>query len=220
MANALVYTQSGGGKTVNSTLVAAPNRKKNLLICSDNSSIVLKNFDRKNLTIQNVGTVKDFIEAYQKGYTSKQYDNIILDNLSDLIDMWLLELDASGKFKDFRQAYQLVYQSLKRLSRESTMLDCNTIFTAWSDNMEITLPTGEIAVRLQPKVPAKILDNICGLMNVVAYINTAVDADGNKRWYYVTEGKATLMAKDQIGCRKSCMPEDLFKINDIGGNKK
>ena len=99
MANALVYTQSGGGKTVNSTLVAAPHRKKNLLICSDNSSIVLKNFDRKNLTIQNVGTVKDFIEAYQAGYTSKQYDNIILDNLSDLIDMWLLELDASGKFK-------------------------------------------------------------------------------------------------------------------------
>ena len=212
MANALVYTQSGGGKTVNSTLVAAPNRKKNLLICSDNSSIVLKNFERKNLIIQNVGTVKDFIDAYQAGYQSKQYDNIILDNLSDLIDMWLLELDASGKFKDFRQAYQLVYQSLKRLSRESALLDCNTIFTAWSDNMEITLPTGEIAVRLQPKIPAKILDNVCGLMNVVAYINTAVDADGNKRWYYVTEGKPTLMAKDQIGCRKSCMPEDIFNV--------
>ena len=217
MANALVYTQSGGGKTVNSTLVAAPHRKKNLLICSDNSSIVLKNFDRKNLTIQNVGTVKDFIEAYQAGYTSKQYDNIILDNLSDLIDMWLLELDASGKFKDFRQAYQLVYQSLKRLSRESALLDCNTIFTAWSDNMEITLPTGEIAVRLQPKIPAKILDNVCGLMNVVAYINTAVDAEGNKRWYYVTEGKPTLLAKDQIGCRKSCMPEDIFNAAERKG---
>ena len=214
MANALIYTQSGGGKTVNSTLVAAPKRKKNLLICTDNSSIVLKNFDRQNLTIQNVGTVKDLVDAYQAGYSSKQYDNIILDNLSDLIDMWLLELDASGKFKDFRQAYQLVYQSLKRLSRESAMLDCNTIFTAWSDNVEITLPTGEVAVRLQPKIPAKILDNVCGLMNVVAYINTAVDGEGNKRWYYVTEGKPTLMAKDQIACRKSCMPEDIFTITE------
>jgi len=214
MANALIYTQSGGGKTCNSTLVAAPKRKKNLLICSDNSSIVLKNFDRKNLTIKNVGTVKDFIGEYQAGYQSKQYDNIILDNLSDLIDMWLLELDESGKFRDFRQAYQLVYQSLKRLSRESAMLDCNTIFTAWSDNVEITLPTGEVAVRLQPKIPAKILDNVCGLMNVVAYINTATDAEGNKRWYYVTEGKPTLMAKDQIGCRKNCMPEDIFTITE------
>ena len=212
MANALIFTQSGGGKTVNSTLVAAPKRKKNLLICTDNSSIVLKNFDRSNLTIQNVGTVKDFVDAYQEGYQSKKYDNIILDNLSDLIDMWLLELDASGKFKDFRQAYQLVYQSLKRLTRESTTLDCNTIFTAWSDNVEITLPTGEVATRTQPKIPAKILDNICGLMNVVAYINTATDKDGNKRWYYVTEGKPTLIAKDQIACRKSCMPEDIFTI--------
>ena len=113
MANALVYCKSGGGKTVNSTLVAAPNRGKNLLICTDNSSIVLRNFERKTLEILNVSSVKEFVEEYRRGYESKKYDNIILDNLSDLIDMWLLELDASGKFKDFRQAYQLVYQSLK-----------------------------------------------------------------------------------------------------------
>lgn len=215
MANALIYTQSGGGKTCNSTLVSAPKRGKNLLICSDNSSIVLNNFERPNLKIENVATVKDFVDAYQTGYNEKIYDNIILDNLSDLIDMWLLELDESGKFKDFRQAYQLVYQSLKRLSRESTTLDCNTIFTAWSDNFEITLPNGELAVRLQPKIPAKILDNVCGLMNVVGYINTAVDSEGNKRWYYVTEGSPTLMAKDQIACRKSCMPENLFIVPEV-----
>lgn len=215
MANALIYTQSGGGKTCNSTLVSAPKRGKNLLICSDNSSIVLNNFERPNLKIENVATVKDFVDAYQTGYNEKIYDNIILDNLSDLLDMWLLELDESGKFKDFRQAYQLVYQSLKRLSRESTTLDCNTIFTAWSDNLEITLPDGKIAVRLQPKIPAKILDNVCGLMNVVGYINTAIDGEGNKRWYYVTEGSPTLMAKDQIACRKSCMPENLFIIPEV-----
>lgn len=210
MANALIYCQSGGGKTVNSTLVAAPKRGKNLLICTDNSSIVLQNFKRPNLEVRNVSNVKEFVDEYRNGYESKKFDNIILDNLSDLIDMWLLELDDSGKFKDFRQAYQLVYQSLKRLSRESTTLDCNTIFTAWLDTVEITLPTGEVITRMQPKIPAKILDNVCGLMNVVGYINTATDKDGNKRWYYVTEGKPTLMAKEQIACRKSCMPEDIF----------
>ena len=210
MANALVYCKSGGGKTVNSTLVASPNRGKNLLICTDNSSIVLKNFERANLEIKNVANVKEFVEEYRKGYESKKYDNIILDNLSDLIDMWLLELDASGKFKDFRQAYQLVYQSLKRLSRESTTLDCNTIFTAWCDTVDFPLPSGEIIARLQPKLPPKILDNICGLMNVVAYINTATDKDGKKRWYYVTEETPSLYAKDQIACRKNCMPEDIF----------
>ena len=94
------------------------------------------------------------------------------------------------------------------------MLDCNTIFTAWCDNVEVTLPTGEVVNRMQPKIPAKILDNVCGLMNVVAYINTATDKDGNKRWYYVMEGKPTLMAKDQIACRKSCMPEEIFTTRE------
>ena len=218
MANALIYCKSGGGKTVNSTLVAAPKRKKNLLICTDNSSVVLQNFKRPNLEIQNVGSVKEFVDAYRNGYESKKFDNIILDNLSDLIDMWLLELDASGKFKDFRQAYQLVYQSLKRLSRESTTLDCNTIFTAWCDTVDCPLPTGEIVTRLQPKLPPKILDNICGLMNVVAYINTGTDKEGNKRWYYVTEETPSLYAKDQIACRKNCMPEGIFTIETKQAN--
>ena len=218
MANALIYCKSGGGKTVNSTLVAAPKRKKNLLICTDNSSVVLQNFKRPNLEIQNVGSVKEFVDAYRMAYESKKYDNIILDNLSDLIDMWLLELDASGKFKDFRQAYQLVYQSLKRLSRESTTLDCNTIFTAWCDTVDYPLPTGEVVTRLQPKLPPKILDNICGLMNVVAYINTGTDKEGNKRWYYVTEETPSLYAKDQIACRKNCMPEGIFTIETKQAN--
>ena len=72
MANALIYTQSGGGKTCNSTLVEAPKRGKNLLICTDNSSIVLQNFKRPNLEVINVSTVKDFADAYQEGYHSKK----------------------------------------------------------------------------------------------------------------------------------------------------
>ena len=40
MANALIYCKSGGGKTVNSTLVTAPKRKKNLLICTDKSAFL------------------------------------------------------------------------------------------------------------------------------------------------------------------------------------
>lgn len=214
MANALVYSPSGGGKTVNATLVKAPKRGKNLLICSDNSHIVLQNFERKNLLVKPISTVDGFYKNFEEGYQSKQFDNIIIDNLSDLFDMWILELDKSGKYKDMRQAYMLIYQALKRLTRESTTLDCNTIFTAWSDNVEIMLPSGETAVRTQPKLPAKILDNICGLMNVVAYVNTAdKDKNGNsiqKRWYYVTEGTPLLMAKDQIACRSACLPEDIF----------
>lgn len=209
MANGIVYAPSGAGKTTNVTLVRADKRKKNSLICTDNSSIVLDNFDRPNLDITNVSTVAEFVNAYNKAVESKAYDNIIVDNLSDLFDMWILEMDESGKFKDMRQAYQIVYQEIKRMTRRSGAIDTNTIFTAWSDNVEVTLPTGERVQRLQPKLPAKILDNVCGLMNVVATIKSG-EKDGKKVWWYVTEGSDKVMAKDQILCRAWCKPEDIF----------
>ena len=217
MPNALLYAPAGGGKTVNSTRVLAPKRGKNLLICTDNSSIVLRNFDRKNLTIAEVHSVDEFLQAYHKACDSKQYDNIILDNLSDLFDMWILELGTpeeqqKGAPKDIRQQYQLVYQELKRLTRKSTAVDCNTIFTAWTDMMEIPQPDGSRIQRLQPKLPYKILDNVCGLMNVIGYVAT----DGQK-WWYVTKPTATLFAKDQIFCRDYCLPETIFEGEE---NKK
>ena len=224
--NALIYAPSGGGKTVNSTLVKAEKRKKNLLLCSDNSHIVLNNKElhRENLTIEviehwidkdNFGKDQDcFIKQFDRAVDRKLYDNIIVDNISDLFDLAILEYDASGKIKDMRQAYMIIYQELKRLARRAAQVDCNVIFTAWTDLQEIMLPDGTKTVRTQPKLPNKILDNFLGLTQVVAYINTA-EKDGKKAWYYITEGRPTMYAKDQIFCRKSCMPEDIF----TGGGK-
>ena len=217
--NALIYAPSGGGKTCNATLVKAEKRKKNILLCSDNSHIVLNNFKRDNLTTEvvehwldkdNVGKEQNcFSKQFDKAVESKLYDNIIVDNISDIFDLAILEMDASGRYKDLRQAYQLVYQELKRLARKAAQVDCNVIFTAWTDLQSINLPDGTNTVRTQPKLPNKILDNFLGLTQIVAYINTA-DKDGQKAWYYVLEGKPTMYAKDQFRARKSCMPEDLF----------
>ena len=219
--NAIVYAPSGGGKTVNTTLVKAEKRKKNLLLCSDNSYIVLNNpeFKRDNLTVEvvehwmdrdNIGREQScFSKQFDQAVEKKLYDNIIVDNISDIFDLAILEFDASGKFKDMRQAYQIVYQELKRLARKAAQVDCNVIFTAWTDLQEINLPDGTKAVRTQPKLPNKILDNFLGLTQIVAYINTA-EKDGKKAWYYVLEGRPTMYAKDQLYCRKSCMPEDIF----------
>lgn len=220
MANALIYAQSGGGKTVNASLVKVGKRGRNLLLCSDNSQVVLNNFERPNLDIQIVEhwldkdktgkEQKNFNNQFESAVDSQKYDTIIVDNVSDLFDMAILEMDDSGRYKDMRQAYQLVYQNLKRLARAAGQVDCNVIFTCWHETEEITLTSGEKAIRTKPKLPMKILDNFLGLCNIVAYISTANDKDGNKRWYYHLEGSETLYAKDQLLCRKTCMPEDIF----------
>ena len=219
--SALIYCPSGGGKTVNTTLVEAPNRGKNLLLCSDNSHVVLNNFDRPNLEIKTVehwldkdkyGKAYDtyFVKQFDEAIDSEKYDNIIVDNISDIFDMAILEFDEIGKIKDPRQYYQLVYQGLKRLARKAAQVKCNVIFTAWTDLQYITTPEGEQVLRNQPKLPNQILDNFLGLTQIVGYVNTAKDKAGNKRWYYALEGSPALYAKDQVFNRKHCTPEKLF----------
>ena len=211
MSVAMIVGESGAGKTVNATLARTPKRIK--LICTDNSSIVLQNFDRPNVDIENVSTVDAFMDAFHKSTEDSNYSLIVVDNLSDYFDLAILEMEASGDFKDMRKAYAVLYSQIKRLVREATAVNCNVIFTAWQDIVEITLPTGEHIQRVQPKLPGKILNNVCGLMNVIAHVQTAMDGD-TKRWFYVTAGSPALLAKDQLYCRKSCLPEDIFIKED------
>ena len=54
MATAILYGAPGSGKTINATRLPG----KSLLLSSDNSALVLKNFDRPNLTIKEVALSK------------------------------------------------------------------------------------------------------------------------------------------------------------------
>jgi phage nucleotide-binding protein len=224
MAVAMIYGRSGAGKTVNSTLVKTKAKGRNLLLNSDGSALVLKNFDRPNLDIE---AIEHWMEQspdgkswlslrkqFEKAIASNKYDCIIVDNISDIMDLAVLEMDASGRYNDPRKYYLLIYNDLKRLAREAQNADCDIIFTGWTSEFEVRLPDGTLARGVRPKLPEKIMDNFLGLCNVVAYISTAEDKEGNKRWYYKLEGSPTLYAKDQIACRKSCMPEDIFSATN------
>ncbi len=220
MAVALVYGRSGAGKTVNSTLVKTKARGRNLLLNSDGSDLVLNNFDRPNLDRE---PIEHWMEQSPDGKNwlslrkqldnaigSKKYDCIIVDNISDVFDLAVLEMDASGRYNDPRKYYLLIYNDLKRIAREAQWADCDIIFTGWTSEFEATLEDGTKTMGVRPKLPEKITDNFLGLCNIVAYINTANDKSGNKRWYYHLEGSPALYAKDQLLCRKTCLPEDIF----------
>ena len=206
MATAIIYGPPGSGKTVNSTLI----RGKTLLLSSDNSAVVLNNFKREDLTIKPIPTFKDFLDEFEKATTSKQYDTIITDCLSDLIDGYIVECRESKAFNDIRQAYMLAYTKVKALARKAAHCSTDCIFNCWEDIEEITTPTGEIKNRLSPMLPAKIKQQVCGLCNIVAYVTSANDKQGKRQWYFITEGNPTMMAKDQLFLRKNCKPEDIF----------
>lgn len=211
MAVMCLYGQPGSGKTVNATRLPG----KSLLLSSDNSSLVLKHFERPNLTIKEVKNFKEFTEAFEEATAKKQYDNIITDCLTDLIDAYIVEIREKGFSGDIRQHYLAIYTKVKFLVRQSAFCGTNCVFNCWEDIEAVTLPSGEVVNRVSPMLPAKIKQQVCGLCNIVAYVTTANDKNGNKQWYYVTEGKPTIMAKDQLYMRKSCLPEDAFTDPEV-----
>lgn len=216
MAVAMIWGSPGSGKTVAAT---APMNEKILLLCSDNSSVVLNMFNRPNVTTERV---EHWLDPGDGNYFSKQFENaldsgkytlIVVDNLTDIKEMALLEIDAEGKIKDIRQVYQAVYMAIKRLTRMAANAKCHVTFTAWDDSEEITKQDGSLALRQYPNLPKKILPQVLGLCNIVGQMAKAKDKSGTMRWFLITEDSETRYGcKDQLNGRKSIMPEKLFEV--------
>lgn len=220
MAVAMIWGSPGSGKTVAAT---APKKEKILLLCSDNSAVVLNMFERKNVTVERVehwldpGDGKNyFTKQFETALESGRYSLIVVDNLTDIKEMALLEIDEEGRIKDIRQVYQAVYMAIKRLTRMAANAKCHVTFTAWDDTEQIEKQDGSLAVRQFPNLPRKILPQVLGLCNIVGQMAKAKDSKGEMRWYLVTEDSETRYGcKDQLYGRKSCMPEKLFEAPEV-----
>lgn len=220
MSVAMIWGSPGSGKTVAAT---APKKEKILLLCSDNSAVVLNMFERKNVTIERVEHWLDPGDG--KNYFSKQFENalasgkytlIVVDNLTDIKEMALLEIEEEGKIRDIRQVYQAVYQAIKRLTRMAANAKCHVTFTTWDDAEQITKGDGTLALRQSPNLPRKILPQVLGLCNIVGQMAKAKDKSGVTHWFLITEDSETRYGcKDQLYGRKSIMPENLFEAPEV-----
>lgn len=220
MSVAMIWGSPGSGKTVAAT---APKKEKILLMCSDNSAVVLHMFDRKNVEILRVehwldpGDGKNyFTKQFETALASGKYTLIVVDNLTDIKEMALLEIEEQGRIKDIRQVYQAVYQAIKRLTRMAANAKCHVTFTAWDEGEEITKADGTLALRQQPNLPAKIRPQVIGLCNIVGQMAKAKDKNGVMHWFLITEDSETRYGcKDQLYGRKSIMPENLFEAPEV-----
>lgn len=220
MATALIWGSPGSGKTVAST---APKNEKILHLCSDNSAVVLDMFERENVTRERVEHWLDqgdgenyFSKQFENALNSGKYTLIVVDNLTDIKEMALLEIDEEGKIKDIRQVYQAVYMAIKRLTRLAANAKCHVTFTAWDDGENIIKNDGSQAFRQMPNLPKKILPQVLGLCNIVGQMAKGKDKQGKMRWYLITEDSETRYGcKDQLYGRRVCFPEELFVKPEI-----
>lgn len=144
---------------------------------------------------------------------------IAVDNISELERCILADLGAQGKNKGVPAMADYQYMQFKLVNslRYMKSLGCNIIWTAWESVEAFTHPDGTQYSRLMPKVSNKIVDNICGLCDVVGWIH--VNKDGEHG--ILLEATQNIYAKNQIDMRKACRCDTFVKkpvenVNNAG----
>ncbi len=212
----LIYGPPGMGKTT--ALKYLPG--KTLVLDVDRTSKVLKGC--KNIDIVEVDNINtwDFwekliIELYEN-YRGK-YDNIAVDNVSELERCILSDLGSQGKNKGVPSQgdYQYMQFRLVNSLRYMKNLDMNIIWTAWEITDSFQDANGQYYNRAFPQINHKIMNNVLGLCDVVGKL--AINSEG-QRGFILTASNSTF-AKNQLDNRKGCLQNELILAGDVSGTK-
>lgn len=228
---ALLYCAPGVGKSTAIGLIAEQSEKNTLVLDVDRTisrtlakGEVVKDTSRVLVVeVDNIHTFESWKTLLKNEITPQflQENNIgtiAVDNISELERCILSDLGAQGKNKGVpaMSDYQYMQFQLVNSLRLMKSWGINIVWTAWESVEPFTYPDGTQYNRCVPKISAKIVDNICGLCDVVGKIMT-VTKDGETRHGIILEATQNIYAKNQIDSRKGCKVEDFTKW---GGKKE
>ena len=211
-ATYLIYGNPGMGKTTTAKYFPG----NTLILDIDRTSHVLKGCKNIDICeISNISTWKDWQETViqlEKEYKGV-YENIVVDNISELERCLLSALGKEGKNQgvpcqgDYQKMQFTMVNSLRYLKN----LGGNIILTAWETTDLYTTPEGQQFNRSFPQLNGKVLNNVMGLCDVVARL--AINKDGERGFVLMpTNG---VFAKNQIDSRKGCLQSQLFATGEI-----
>ena len=200
----LIYSIPGMGKTTMLGQLSG----KTLIIDVDKGTRVLENCE--NVDVVRVSEdLHEMKEILKELHTNCEYQNVAIDSLSELERGLLAYYGRLGNNDGVpcQQDYGRVNIKLADWCRQFRALPCNTFFTAWETQGEIISSTGEKYTQARPLLRYKIVDNICGLCDIVGQIVTSTK-DGER--YIRLEGNNSVFAKDRIYKRKFCKFDEIL----------
>ncbi len=226
----LLYCPPGVGKSTAIGLIAEASEGKTLVldvdrtisttlakreVVKDTSRVLVWQVDNINTFEDWTDCLKDLVSMRDSGELANAgIKTIAVDNISELERCILSNLGMLGKNKGVpaQADYQYMQFKLVNSLRLMKSLGVNVVWTAWEDVRNIVAPDGTSYSQLIPKMSLKIVDNICGLCDVVGKI--FVNKDGMHG--ILMEAQQNIYAKNQIDNRKVCKVEDFIKFNNGG----
>ena len=225
---ALLYCATGVGKSTALGLIAERSEGNTLVFDVDRtiSKTLNKNeivHDTSKLLLHQVDNVETFdswmniLDGMRENKTflvDNDIRTVCIDNVSELERCILSDLGSKGKNKGVPAMadYQYMQFMLVNTLRQMKSWGVNIVWTAWETVEPFTYPDGTQYSRVVPKISAKIVDNICGLCDVVGRI--MINKDGEHG--ILLEATQNIYAKNQIDTRKGCLVEDFINFDNKG----
>lgn len=218
---ALFYCAPGVGKSTALGIIASKSEGRTLVLDVDRTFInamakmeVVQDLGKVDVVqIDNIHTFDDWTDTLVELDRMNQagelaYENICVDNISELERCILSDLGSKGKNKGVPAQADYQYMQFKLVNSLRFMKSWgkNIYWTAWETTEQFVNLDGSSYSRLYPKISAKIVDNICGLCDIVAKIG--VNREGARG--LILEATQNIYAKNQIDSRKGCKIEDFI----------
>ena len=220
---ALLYCAPGVGKSTALGLIGEKSKGKTLVLDIDRTFVptmakdeVVHDFSKfEVLQVDNINTWTDWTKKLTDLKSAKElgklteYENICVDNISELERCILSDLGRQGKNKGVPAQADYQYMQFKLMDslRFMKSLGLNVIWTAWETTEDYVTLDGTCYTRSYPKISKKIVDNVCGLCEIVGKI--IVNKDGERG--VVMEATQNIYAKNQIDTRKICNVKEFIK---------
>ncbi len=222
---ALLYCAPGVGKSTAIGLIAEKSKGNTLVLDVDRTvqrtlakGEIVKDISKVFVEeIDNIRTFENWSETLKEITPQFLKENnittVAVDNISELERCILSDLGNQGKNKGVPAMADYQYMQFKLVNslRYMKSWGVNIVWTAWEDARDFVMPDGTSYTRLVPKISSKIVDNICGLCDVVGKI--LVNKDGEHG--IVLDATTNIYAKNQIDDRKGCKVEDFVKFNTV-----
>lgn len=178
---------------------------------TDTSKLFVEQVDNINAFSAWTATLKEIGADDAKFLKDNNITTVAVDNISELERCILSDLGQQGKNKGIPSMgdYQTMQFKLVNSLRYMKSWGVNIIWTAWDDVRAIVQPDGSQYSQFVPKISAKIVDNVCGLCDVVGRI--MVDKNGVR--HILLEATTSIYAKNQIDNREGCLVEEFINFN-------
>ena len=187
-------------------------------VVKDTSKVLVQEIENrgKNANMGILGTFESWtntiMEINPEWLKENNITTVAVDNISELERCILSDLGSQGKNKGVPAMADYQYMQFKLVNslRYMKSWGVNIVWTAWEDVREIVNIDGTKYSQMVPKISPKIVDNICGLCDMVGWITINKDGDHG----ICLEPSNSIYAKNQVDARKGCKVEDFIIKED------